>query len=153
MEDALSKTSRKGGQGTAGANLTFQLSQLVCIYSRVHGTGTHTWISLLSDPYSTGIYFVHENLQNRTGCAVLYSALPLPPPVLVSSGGTDSSNGLDEHLLSRQTKPGTIEPQEDLSAESTVAPGVVKEVRALEVVIDKKQGSWGHKESWKGAEQ
>lgn len=96
---------------------------------------------------------MHENLQNRTGCAVPYSALPLLPPVLVSSAETESSNGLDEHLLSHQTKPGTTEPQEDLSAKSTVAPGVVKEVRALEVVIDKKQGSWGHKESWKGAEQ
>lgn len=50
--------------------------------------------------------------------------------MLVSSGGTDSSSGLDEHLLSHQSKSGTIEPQEDLSAESAAAPGVVKEVRS-----------------------
>lgn len=93
---------------------------------------------------------MHENLQNRTGCAVLYSALPPPPPVLVSSGGTDGSNGLDEHLLSHQTKPGTIEPQEDLSAKSTVAAGVVKEARVLEVVIEKTKVPGGIRKAGKG---
>lgn len=66
--------------------------------------------------------------------------------------GTGSSNGLGEHPLSHQNKPGTAEPQEELAAKRCSSCGDESEsFRSGDRQKSKVPG--GIKESWEGAEQ
>lgn len=127
------KEEQEGGPGHC---------QVVCIYSRVHGIGAHTW-SLHSVPHTPQEFIL---------CIKICRAeLDVLSPSQSFFSHCQCWYWQQQWAEWASSVPSSsLEPQEDLAAKSTAAPAVVRQVRALEVVTDKKSKVPGSlKENWK----